>query len=131
MGVLTPLDRLNRDDCATNMKRAALIGQRFGSLTVIARADNTKRGATRWACKCDCGGAVIVRADALKSGASTCCGACDNLVLRDRWLARDLRHIEWKRQLRPYIAKRLEGLTRTERLAVLTDLARQAAEARK
>jgi hypothetical protein len=46
-------------------------------------------------------------------------------------LARDLRHIEWKRQLRPYIAKRLEGLTRTERLAVLTDLARRAEQARK
>jgi hypothetical protein len=131
MGVLPPLDRLNRDECAANVKRSDLNGQRFGHWTVIARANSTKHGATQWGCRCDCGGAAEVRADALKIGASTCCGACDNRGFRDTMLARDLRHIEWKRKLRAAIAKRVQGLTRTERLAVLTDLARQAAEARK
>lgn len=32
-----------------------LTGQRFGSLTVIARGENTKSGKATWVCVCDCG----------------------------------------------------------------------------
>lgn len=32
-----------------------LIGQKFNSLTVIARGNNTKSGKATWICKCDCG----------------------------------------------------------------------------
>lgn len=36
------------------MKFNDLIGQKFGRLTVISRAE-TKKKRTRWLCKCDCG----------------------------------------------------------------------------
>lgn len=32
-----------------------LVGKKFGKLTVISRAENTKDGKARWLCKCDCG----------------------------------------------------------------------------
>ena len=32
-----------------------LLGKRFGRLTVIAPAENTKAGKARWICRCDCG----------------------------------------------------------------------------
>ena len=51
-----------------------LIGQKFGRLTVIARAENNKRGQTRWLCKCECGNEKIVGAYLLKSGQTKSCG---------------------------------------------------------
>lgn len=32
-----------------------LVGNKFGKLTVIGRAENSKRGRIRWICQCDCG----------------------------------------------------------------------------
>ena len=32
-----------------------LIGQKFGKLTVIERAENNKQGKAMWKCRCDCG----------------------------------------------------------------------------
>jgi hypothetical protein len=113
------------------MKRTDLKGQRFGSWTVVIRADNSDRGAARWACKCDCGGAAIVRADALKSGSSPGCGACDRETPRGWSLARNLGDIERKRELTVEIEKRLQGLSEAERLVALTDLARRAEQARR
>ena len=53
-----------------------LIGRRFGSLTVIGRADNRgkNRTVTYWVCKCDCGTEKEVRACHLKSGNVISCG---------------------------------------------------------
>lgn len=52
-----------------------LIGQRFGCLTVVSRAENDKTtGAVRWACICDCGQDTVVRATDLKSGNTKSCG---------------------------------------------------------
>lgn len=57
-----------------------LTGKTFGKLTVIKRAENyvSKRGKTvvRWLCECSCPehNRVIVRGDALKSGAAQSCG---------------------------------------------------------
>ncbi len=45
-----------------------LTGQRFGSLTVIERAENTPQGQARWKCKCDCGNETIVRGSQLRRG---------------------------------------------------------------
>ncbi|MDR0475049.1 MAG: hypothetical protein LBH43_15420 [Treponema sp.] len=44
-----------------------LTGKRFGRLTVIERAENGSRGNSRWACKCDCGKMIVIRADHLRS----------------------------------------------------------------
>jgi len=57
------------------MKRKAdLMGQRFGRLTVIGEAESTKHGQARWLCRCDCGTESVVRADSLKSGSIKSCG---------------------------------------------------------
>ena len=50
-----------------------LIGQRFGSLEVIERAES-KNGKTFWKCKCDCGNEVTVFGYYLRSGHTKSCG---------------------------------------------------------
>lgn len=37
------------------MKANNLVGKRFGKLTVVARAENSSSGKTKWICLCDCG----------------------------------------------------------------------------
>ena len=51
-----------------------LIGQRFGKLVVIERAENNSRGQRQWLCQCDCGGTRIVNTNYLRSGRTTDCG---------------------------------------------------------
>ncbi len=51
-----------------------LIGQKFGRLIVIRRADNDKQGKSRWLCLCDCGKEKIIRGNNLKSGNTKSCG---------------------------------------------------------
>ena len=51
-----------------------LTGQRFGRLTVIKRADNTKRGSARWFCLCDCGKSTTAAAQDLNRGHTRSCG---------------------------------------------------------
>ncbi len=53
-----------------------LVGQRFGSLLVVARAENDGVGRTRWSCVCDCGNTCPVGATRLRSGATTRCLSC-------------------------------------------------------
>lgn len=55
-----------------------LIGQRFGKLTVVARAENDKYGKARWVCKCDCGGTTISCGSSLRGGLSKSCGCIRN-----------------------------------------------------
>ena len=50
-----------------------LLGQRFGMLTVIERAENIGDRAA-WLCKCDCGGTKIVRSSNLQKGKTQSCG---------------------------------------------------------
>jgi len=50
-----------------------LIGQRFGMLTVIQRAENIDGRAT-WLCKCDCGNTKIARSSNLQKGHTQSCG---------------------------------------------------------
>ena len=49
-------------------------GERFGLLTTITRASNTKDSHKRWVCRCDCGTITIVTASNLKKGNSKSCG---------------------------------------------------------
>lgn len=51
-----------------------LTGQRFGRLTVVSRAENTKNGHPRWLCRCDCGSSSIVVGKDLRSGHTESCG---------------------------------------------------------
>ena len=50
------------------------IGNTYGYLTVIARAENNKDGRAQWLCKCKCGNEVIVLGKHLRSGNTKSCG---------------------------------------------------------
>lgn len=52
----------------------SLIGQRFGMLTVIDRAESSPQGHRRWLCLCDCGKEAIVIGSNLKRGTTVSCG---------------------------------------------------------
>lgn len=51
-----------------------LAARRFGKLTVISRAENSKSGKARWYCKCDCGKYVEVDGYNLRCGNTKSCG---------------------------------------------------------
>lgn len=51
--------------------RNDLQGKRFGLLVVMERAEN-KAGRVRWACICECGKNVVLRADAFRRGIKSC-----------------------------------------------------------
>lgn len=47
---------------------------RVGKLTVIERTNSTKRGESRWVCKCDCGGSIVLTRRQLQKGRIDNCG---------------------------------------------------------
>lgn len=49
-------------------------GLRFGRLTVISRAENSRRGDARWNCVCDCGNKTVVDGRRLRNGGTKSCG---------------------------------------------------------
>ncbi len=51
-----------------------MLGQRFGRLTIIEKAENSKTGHTRWLCQCDCGNKIIVLTTNLRRGCTQSCG---------------------------------------------------------
>lgn len=50
------------------------IGNVYGYLTVIERAENSKDGRAMWKCKCKCGNETIVLGKHLRSGNTKSCG---------------------------------------------------------
>lgn len=56
--------------------RVELTGQRFGKLTVKAKANNSPSGATRWLCECVCGCESTVATSDLRKGRTRQCKAC-------------------------------------------------------
>ncbi len=55
-------------------KALSLIGQRFGYLTVVERAENNSRNNTCWQCKCDCGNNKVALGYDLTHGRIVECG---------------------------------------------------------
>ena len=51
-----------------------MVGQRFGKLVVVSRAENDKKGQACWLCKCDCGGSTITTRYNLITGQTKSCG---------------------------------------------------------
>lgn len=49
-------------------------GQRFGRLTVLARAESDASGLTQWRCLCSCGKETTVRSQDLRRGRQVSCG---------------------------------------------------------
>lgn len=78
--ISTALTRGNTVSCGCRRKdlRNNLIGQRFGKLVVIDRAENyiSPSGQTQiqYKCKCDCGNEIVVMATSLKQGLTQSCG---------------------------------------------------------
>ena len=65
-----------------------LVGQKFGRLKVISRAeDNVSKSGYRtviWNCICDCGNQVTVRGKSLKNGDSKSCGCLQKELISQR-----------------------------------------------
>jgi hypothetical protein len=51
-----------------------LVGQRFGRLLVIERAENSPRGDSRWRCRCDCGNESFPWGKSLIAKTTSSCG---------------------------------------------------------
>jgi hypothetical protein len=66
------------------MKKANLIGHKFGKLTVISESSpipaKGRSGYVAWNCQCDCGGVATVRASTLKAGLQKSCGCAGSLT---------------------------------------------------
>ena len=67
---------------AKNTRLIELRARKFGKLTVIERAHNTKHGQPQWLCLCQCGVLKIVRGDSLRQGRTVSCATCQNGVSR-------------------------------------------------
>jgi hypothetical protein len=51
-----------------------LTGKKFGRLTVLSRAQNSKEGKPQWYCRCSCGNTTIKRSSVLRIGTAISCG---------------------------------------------------------
>jgi hypothetical protein len=51
-----------------------LVGQKFGSLTVVARGEKDRWGQARWVCECTCGEETIATSGNLRNGHTQSCG---------------------------------------------------------
>jgi hypothetical protein len=59
------------------------IGNKYGRLTVIERAENTPRGEAQWLCKCDCGNTGIFLGTNLRRGNTKSCGCLQREKARE------------------------------------------------
>lgn len=50
------------------------VGERFGRLVVVRRAQNGAHRKVRFICRCDCGNEFTVLADSLRNGTTKSCG---------------------------------------------------------
>lgn len=64
--------------------RTALIGQRFGRLTVTRFSHKAETGGLVWECVCDCGNITLAPTDRLRSGGKKSCGCLYKIVPQSR-----------------------------------------------
>lgn len=65
-----------------------LTGRLFNKWTVLKRAENNKRGKTRWLCRCECGSERVLAAESLRKGDTKSCGCARFLDLTGRVFGR-------------------------------------------
>jgi hypothetical protein len=62
------------------------VGERFGRLVVLGRAENSRssggNASTRWLCRCECGTDVAVKAARIRRGRQKSCGCLQRDTLR-------------------------------------------------
>ncbi len=69
------------------------IGNKYGKLTVIERAENNARGLANWICKCECGSKTVVAGNNLRNGLTKSCGCVRSrgeLEVRQELLKRNI-----------------------------------------
>lgn len=64
------------------------IGNKYGRLTVVSRAENTLSGKSKWLCVCDCGNHTNVRGSDLATGGVRSCGCIKKEVAARKGRAR-------------------------------------------
>lgn len=69
-----------------------LTGKRFGRLVVVSRAENDKRGQSRWRCLCDCGTEKTVTGSHLKNGNTKSCGCLHKEIAANTKLSHGGKH---------------------------------------
>lgn len=62
------------------------LGNRYGQLTVLSRAENNARGDAQWVCSCDCGKTIVVLGKSLRSGNTKSCGCLQKNIARAQGL---------------------------------------------
>ena len=60
-----------------------LIGNKYGRLTVVSRAENSSTGMLRWNCLCECGNETIAQGGGLKNGHTRSCGCLMKEIASD------------------------------------------------
>ena len=60
------------------------IGNIYGRLTVLERAENNHRGDAQWLCQCECGKQVIVKGISLRAGHTKSCGCYQKDKVREQ-----------------------------------------------
>lgn len=86
------------------------IGNEYGYLTVIARAQNDKNGRARWLCQCKCGNQIEVLGKSLRNGNTKSCGCYQ----RERAAQSNMTRVE------NIIGKRFGKLTVMEEIGFFT-----------
>ena len=57
---------------------------KYGRLTVLKRAKNTKSGMATWLCKCSCGNFIITTGARLRRGETRSCGCLQSEITKKR-----------------------------------------------
>ena len=60
-----------------------LVGEKFGLLTVVSRAENNKWNKARWNCVCECGNTTTVLSNYLRLGETKSCGCSTKLFVSE------------------------------------------------
>jgi hypothetical protein len=72
-----------------------LTGDRYGSLTVFARATENYRGNAQWMCRCDCGRVKTYLGMDLKKGKLRSCGCKNPSIIANHGMSGTPTHLAW------------------------------------
>ena len=74
-----------------SVERNSLVGQKFGRLTVVSRAENIG-SKLRYLCHCECGNSKTVYKDVISRGLTKSCGCLSRELIVKRSTKHKLRH---------------------------------------
>jgi hypothetical protein len=80
---------INSDDSLAHL------GEKYGRLTILSRADNDRFGRTQWNCRCDCGEHRVVALFRMTSGHTKSCGCIKGLANATHRMRGTATHNSW------------------------------------